>query len=301
LLENIDQFDPGAYQTIKKSYLGEETSQLLLSASDSVESLIAGALKSIGAASSNAKDYGSSLEGFSGDLENADPKEIAGLVAKAMAGTKDVMARKAKLEADLHDSGSRIEALRDSLDDACRVSETDGLTGLPNRRAFDLGFEAEIDRACEEGTPLTLLMTDVDHFKKFNDTFGHRVGDEVLKIVGRVMKSLLKGRDTPARYGGEKSCVILSTTEVPGGIAVAEQIRKSIGAKALKSARTLQSYGQITMSIGCAKLNKTDTAETLIELADAALYFAKHNGRNRTCSEVDLAKAAGAGALRKAS
>ncbi|MGZ0187266.1 MAG: GGDEF domain-containing protein [Alphaproteobacteria bacterium] len=298
LLENIDQFDPGAYQSIKNSYLGEETSQLLQSASDSVESLIAGALTSIGAASSNVKDYGSSLEGFSGDLEKADPKEIRSLVAKVMADTKDVMTRNAKLEADLQTSGSRIEALRDSLDDARRASETDGLTGLPNRRAFDLGFEAEIDRAREDRTPLTLLMTDVDHFKKFNDTFGHRVGDEVLKLVGRVMKSLLKGRDTPARCGGEEFCVILPTTGVPGGIAVGEQIRKAIGAKALKSARTGQSYGQITLSIGCATLNETDTADTLIERADAALYYAKNNGRNRTCSEIDLAES---GAFKQAS
>lgn len=288
LLEDIDRFDPGSYNNIKQSYLGEETTQLLQTASDSVEAMIASALTSIGEASNSARDYGDALEGFSGGIAGAGPEEMRQMVASVLAETKTVMAKNAKLEAELNDAGQRIENLRDSLDDARRASETDGLTALPNRRAFDLGLDAEIERAREDGTPLTLLITDVDHFKKFNDTFGHRVGDEVLKLVGRVMKSLLKGRDTPARYGGEEFCVILPTTELEGGVAVAEQIRKAIGAKALKSARTGQSYGQITLSIGCAMLRPDDSAETLIERADAALYYAKQNGRNRTNTEAHV-------------
>lgn len=292
LLESVDYFDPSAYQSIKQAFLGEETSQLLRSASDNVEALIASALTTIGSAADSAKDYGDALEDFTGNVASAEPDEVRALIAQVLQETQAVMARNRQLEAELNEAGERMETLRDSLDDARRASETDGLTSLPNRRAFDLGLDAEIDRAREDGTSLTLLVTDVDHFKKFNDTFGHRVGDEVLKLVGRVLKSLLKGRDTPARYGGEEFCVILPTTDVQGGFAVAEQIRKAISAKALKSARTGQSYGQITLSIGCAELRSDDNAGSLIERADAALYVAKQTGRNRTCTESDIAAAA---------
>ena len=292
LLENIESFDSAAFQTIKKSYLGEDASKLLMSTSDSVEATIAGALNSISAASNNAKDYGVKLEGFSGGIEGADSEQLKALVAKALLDTKDVMAKNAELEEALQEAGQRIENLRDSLDDARRASETDGLTGLPNRRAFDIGLDAEIERAREEDTSLSLLVADVDHFKRFNDTYGHRVGDEVLKLVGRIMKSMLKGRDTPARYGGEEFCVILPTTDVKGAFTVAEMLRKAIAAKALRSARTGQSFGQVTMSIGASQLHESDTAATMLDRADAALYTAKHAGRNKTCTELDLADGA---------
>lgn len=288
LLDNIDEFDPFSYNEIKQSYLGEDTNQLLQSASESVEDAIGKALHSIGAASHNAKDYGDKLAGFSGDLQGAQPEQINALVKKAMLDANEVMARNAALEQELNAATADIEKLRGNLDDARRASETDGLTGLPNRRAFDLGLDEEMARAEEDRTPLTLLIADVDHFKRFNDSFGHRVGDEVLKLVGRVMKSMLKGRDIPARYGGEEFCVILPTTELKGGITVAEQIRKTIGAKILKSAKTGQNYGNVTLSIGVACLRPTDSMESLVERADAALYFAKHSGRNRVATEQDL-------------
>jgi len=158
---------------------------------------------------------------------------------------------------------------------------------LPNRRAFDLGLEAEIVRAREDRTTLTLLITDVDHFKRFNDSYRHRLGGKVLKLVGRVMKSMLKGRDIPARYGGEEFCIILPTTDLKGGV-VAEQLRKTIAAKVLKSAKTGQSYGNVTLSIGAALLQATDTMETIVEQTDAALYLAKHSGRNRVAIVKDL-------------
>lgn len=295
LLDDIQNFDPGSYHDIKQAYLGEDTTRVLLQASDGVEALIASALSSIDAASSNARDYGDKLADFSGDLNTADSGEIRRLVAKVLADTREVMARNAELEVELKVASDRIEKLRDSLDDARRASETDGLTGLPNRRAFDLGLDAEIERARADHTPLTLLIADVDHFKKFNDSFGHRVGDEVLKLVGRVLKSMLKGRDKPARYGGEEFCMVLPTTDLAGGVAVAEQIRKAIAQKALKSARTGQSYGQVTISLGCATLAPSDTAVSMMDRADAALYLAKTYGRNRTCTQSDLDEARKAG------
>lgn len=291
LLENAGAFDPQNYEKLKGSFLSKETSELLQATSESVDSAIATALTTIDAASSNTREYSDKLAGFSGDLETADADQVRTLVADAVADAQQAMARNSELEAQLKGASERIEELRDSLEDARRASETDGLTGLPNRRAFDLGLEAEVERARADRTPLTLLIADVDHFKAFNDNFGHRVGDEVLKVVARVMKSLLKGRDKPARYGGEEFCVILPTTDLEGAMSVAEQIRQTIGAKALKSARTGKSYGQITISLGCASLTPQDSIGSLIERADAALYFAKNNGRNQVASEKEVAQA----------
>ena len=295
MLDNADEFDPKAYRDIKQAFLGEETTKILRNASDGVEAMIASALTSIDAASTNARDYGDKLADFSGGLDDASKDDIRSLVGKVLADTREVIARNASLENELKEAGEKIEKLRDSLDDARRVSETDGLTDLPNRRAFDLGLEAEMERARHDRTPLTLLIADVDHFKKFNDAYGHRVGDEVLKLVGRVLRSLVKGRDKPARYGGEEFCILLPTTDLKGAAAVAEQVRKAISAKALKSARTGQNYGQITLSLGCAALHGGDTAASLIDRADAALYLAKTYGRNRVCTEQDLDDARKAG------
>lgn len=295
MLEELDDYDPSAYLDIKQSFFGEDASQLLKTASDNVESTIASALTSIDAASSNARDYGDKLADFSGDIDMADDGQLHSKVAKLAADTREVMQRNAELENELKSASERIESLRGSLEDARRASETDGLTGLPNRRAFDLGLEAEIERARMDDAPLSLIVTDVDHFKKFNDQHGHRVGDEVLKLVSRVMRSMLKGGDKPARYGGEEFCIILPATDSQGAFAVAEQVRKAIAAKALKSARTGESYGQVTLSFGCAQVMPGDTPEGLFERADDALLMAKRTGRNRTCTEEDLGAAREAG------
>lgn len=289
MLDDQPEFDAASYLEIKRSFLGAETTELLNSASESVDSMIASALSSLDAASNNARDYGAKLADFTGCLAiDIEQDSVRKLIAGLIAETRAVMSRNTELESELTDASDRIERLRDNLEDARRASETDGLTSLPNRRAFDLGLEAEIERARQEDTPLTLLVADVDHFKRFNDTFGHRVGDEVLKLFSRILRSLLKGRDKPARYGGEEFFALLPATDLEGAHSVAEQVRKTVSVKALKSARTGQSYGQITVSIGVAELTADDTSASLIDRGDAAMYLAKTTGRNRTCTQDDL-------------
>lgn len=285
MIEQADDFNPDGYSEIKQSFLGDDPTHLIANAAEKAGSTLNYAIEMIGEASSNARDYGDRLEGFTGDISKAGPAELAALVAKLSVETKDVMTRNASLERELQVASGRIDELRDNLDDARKASETDGLTGLPNRRAYDLCIEAEIERARNEQSPLALIIADVDKFKRFNDTHGHKVGDEVLKLVGRVLRAQLKGSDRPARYGGEEFCIILPATMIEGAVAVAELVRKTIEAKSLRNARTGQSYGEITMSFGCAAFLPGDTSETLYVRADAALYAAKNTGRNRTCTE----------------
>ena len=157
------------------------------------------------------------------------------------------------------------------------LSLTDSLTGLRNRRYFELFLQAEVTRSQRYGRDLSVIMIDLDHFKKYNDTFGHPAGDEALQRVAEGIRSgARRGLDIVARYGGEEFIVILPETSVKIAFDVAEKIRNSIaGLKNVKS--------RITVSIGVAAVQGECNAEELIGQADRALYQAKHRGRNQVC------------------
>jgi diguanylate cyclase len=129
------------------------------------------------------------------------------------------------------------------------------------------------------------LLVDIDHFKRFNDTHGHRIGDQVLKIVGAKMRQMSRDVDTPARYGGEEFALLLLNAPLDAALHRADQLREALASNYLRNKATGDVYGQITVSVGVARFRATDTAETFIARADAALYQAKSDGRNRVVGE----------------
>jgi diguanylate cyclase (GGDEF)-like protein len=151
---------------------------------------------------------------------------------------------------------------------------TDSLTGLSNRRAFDRRLEEEVHRAQRYGSELSLIMTDVDHFKRYNDEYGHAAGDEVLKLVADAMAEVGRASDFVARFGGEEFVVILPETALSGAVIFAERFRRGIAAVEYP-------MGSITASLGVAELEEGESAHDLLKRADAALYAAKDAGRNR--------------------
>ncbi len=155
-----------------------------------------------------------------------------------------------------------------------RQSLTDGLTGLPNRRAFDTELERRLAEARRSGREMALCLLDIDHFKGFNDTFGHRAGDAALAGVAELLRASCRLADIPARYGGEEMALILPDTPLTGAVDVAERLRGAIAAGRLAPR-------QVTVSIGVATSTGGHSAATLIEAADRALYEAKRAGRNR--------------------
>ena len=167
-------------------------------------------------------------------------------------------------------------------------SLTDPLTTLANRKFFD----AELDRAVAEAKavyePLALLMCDVDHFKAFNDRFGHLTGDQVLRLVAISVKQIVKGQDIAARYGGEEFAIALPKTALRSAIGVADQIRRAVMNKELMKRSSGERLGRVTISIGAALLRPTDTPQSLLDRADKCLYAAKRNGRNQVVAECDL-------------
>ena len=131
-------------------------------------------------------------------------------------------------------------------------------------------------------------MIDIDHFKKINDTHGHKVGDKVLELIGQTIKGSVKGRDVPARYGGEEFIVLLPATKLEDACKLAESIRKQISSKLLKVILTQEKIGIVTISCGVGQVRDNDTIDSLMERADQALYHAKESGRDNVKSEKDL-------------
>jgi diguanylate cyclase (GGDEF)-like protein len=160
-----------------------------------------------------------------------------------------------------------------------RMATTDGLTGLLNHRTFQERMTEALQRAERHGRPLGLLLTDIDHFKNVNDTYGHPVGDLVLKNVSAVIKAQARATDTVARYGGEEFAVILEETDIPGGLQMAERIRTAVAAS---TTDTDMGPLKVTLSLGVAVFpSHGKEKHVIIERADQALYDAKHGGRNR--------------------
>lgn len=166
-----------------------------------------------------------------------------------------------------------------------RLVSLDGLTGIPNRRSFDQTLIAEWQRAYEEDTWLGLIMIDIDHFKLFNDAYGHPAGDSCLQMIAFTIRQTLKGScDFVARYGGEEFAVILPATNLEVTTTVAEKIRNRIQSLSIPHQKTTLSNGVITISLGTAAMKPREVGPTewkqLIHAADQALYIAKKRGRN---------------------
>ena len=180
------------------------------------------------------------------------------------------------------------QALQGLINSLCELSMRDGLTGVFNRRHFDDHLETLLRRAQRTLEPCSVILGDVDHFKRVNDQFGHPVGDRVLRSVAAAFAGCLRATDVIARYGGEEFVAALPDTSAAGAVKVAERIRRAV-------AEERESIGQdslsVTISLGVAAFVPGDemAAAPLLARADAELYRAKRDGRNRTCcSAADL-------------
>jgi diguanylate cyclase (GGDEF)-like protein/PAS domain S-box-containing protein len=171
---------------------------------------------------------------------------------------------------------------------------TDGLTGLANRRAFDEALEREWKRTLREGSQISLLLLDVDHFKEFNDQYGHQVGDDCLRAIAAAITGAVRASDIVARYGGEEIVVILPSANMTGAVEAAEKVRSAVETLQLSNEGNPEGRGWVTASIGVATAiarcgGTMRMPESLLLAADNALYKAKHEGRNRIATALLLA------------
>lgn len=251
----------------------------------------------------SAQGHGKKLTDFSGHLRQmtVEYPDVAALLEGVITVTKSMREENQKLETRLAASTTEISHLRRSVENIQIEAMTDTLTGINNRKFFDKVIKEYVDEAKDNGKPMALVMGDVDHFKQFNDRWGHPTGDQVLRLVAEVMKANLKGQDLLARYGGEEFAIILPGTTIDNARMLTDRIRRAIESRRLKKRRTHEDLGVVTMSMGVAALDLEDTPETLIERADACLYAAKNAGRNCVKSEGDVKRDEAAKSNRAAS
>ncbi len=273
-------------ELFKRFFTLDAEAQAIRETSERARHALGRILDQLGTVGSETDRYGQTLAGFQGELDQPlSVEELRAMVAAVAAETTAIVDRQARLQNHLLESSQQLAELRVVLDSARREALTDGLTGIANRRAFDQTLSAAMESASQDGSPLTLLMVDIDHFKRFNDTHGHLVGDHVLKLVAKVLTEGIKGRDTAARYGGEEFAVVLPQTGLANAVTLADQLRLSVGSRQIVNRARNASYGSVTLSIGVAAFRQGEDLMTFLHRADEALYAAKRAGRNQVCAE----------------
>jgi diguanylate cyclase len=246
------------------------------------EAIMAGLLEEVDGMSANAGVYGGRLKDLSVNLKAVDGKQaVRGMISQILGETTKMLARAQHLEGELNQSSEQMATLKGDLASARREANIDDLTRIANRRCFDYELPKATTQAEAEREPMCLLMADIDHCKAFNDNYGHQVGDQVLRLVARILTSCVKGRDLVARYGGEEFALILPQTGLVGARKLADQICRTVATHRVSVKATGRDLGRVTLSIGCAQHRWGETAAELLRRADRALYQAKRAGRNR--------------------
>jgi diguanylate cyclase len=192
-----------------------------------------------------------------------------------------------KLEAQFDTSKSQIKQLRVEMRNIAVASLTDPVTGLANRKLLERSLQKAIAAAVESGKPLSVVIGGIDHFKRFNDSWGHVIGDQVLQLVAQTLKNNVRPEDTVARYGGEQFAVVLPDATLKAAYAMADHVRHLIMSREIVKRSTDQDLGRVTVSFGVVSARAYDTINTLVARADTCLYAAKCNGRNRVIDETD--------------
>jgi diguanylate cyclase len=268
----------------------QDVNERISSVSERMTARITDVHDAIDSALLSATAFSGSLQSARSDLEGEITLERVRLMASDLLKETRLMEdTNRRLEQKLETSRSEIAALQRDLDEVRRESMLDPLTKIYNRKCFDEGLLRLIGEANQGKQPLCLLLVDIDHFKRFNDTYGHQTGDQVLRLVAMTLKSNIKGKDIVARYGGEEFAAILPSTDLEGAVIVADNIRKAIQAKELLKRSTNEKLGRITASFGVALYQHHESPSAIIERADRCLYAAKRAGRNRVFSETELA------------
>jgi len=255
-----------------------------------VKKLVTTLFDKITGMATNTQNFSSSLEKYNIVLkQNPNIETITKLIVNLIDDTDSVLESNKSMESSLKDMSKEVDILRDDLQVLNKKAFTDKLTAVPNRSACDKEINKLLDCYHDEQQTFSLLLIDIDHFKKFNDTHGHAVGDRVLKYVASIMTGSIKGDDMLARYGGEEFVALLPNTSYANAIAVGNNIRKKVSSNNLVDNKTQKKIlGHVTISIGVATMEARDNNESIMERADKALYLAKEKGRDQVVGEQDL-------------
>ncbi|MFK7913101.1 MAG: GGDEF domain-containing protein [Pseudomonadales bacterium] len=285
LLERGEQFSPDRCEDIYQRHFLDSIRAEVDGIQGEMRKRVEAVLRELGGLGSDMDHYSEVLEDCGKQLtDGLDAEDLKKLVVVLAKETHKTRERSGQVENSLQDMSAELNRLRAQVDKLSRDSRTDPLTRIANRRVFDRSIRTMVEESEREGAPLSLIMVDIDHFKLFNDTHGHQVGDDVLRFVALEMRACVKGRDLLARYGGEEFAVLLPSTPYAGALRLAEQIRAMVEAQPMEDVRGRGNY-PVTISLGVAEHRSGEPIEEFIGRGDKALYAAKAKGRNRVQGE----------------
>ena len=287
LLGNKRKFDASINRELYITYINPQArSSLTGDFPEQLRSVIAGAKQFLDTAIADNRTQITALDDVSSQVQaTSDPRPI---FEKLVAELSKAAARASTLELNFVKTSQELDKIRDSLKIAEQRSNTDALTGLANRRSLDEFLRSAQIAAMEKGEALSVFMIDIDHFKKFNDNYGHQVGDQVLRLVAKILQDNAREIDLAARFGGEELIAVFPGADLITCAEVAERVRRRISEGRLTRRATGQEISGVTVSIGVAQFRLAESAEAMIERCDRALYQAKRSGRNRTTTEDEI-------------
>jgi diguanylate cyclase len=289
MLDKGETFSEETNESLYEHFCAEKDENHLKDLRDDLQQVLATILKEVTELTGQTEKYESFISGSAKILsDNPSPGEVKNIVKTIIDETKTLGSYGKTVQTKLVETTDVLETLKRDFELVKTEALVDFLTGIPNRKAFDQALTEWITEATSDTESLSLLLIDIDHFKRFNDEYGHLIGDYVLKFVVKKIRELVKGRDFLARFGGEEFAVILPRTPLIGAQTVAENIRSYFAQAKLKEIATFKSLGKISVSIGIACYRVGESPETFISRSDQALYCAKNAGRNRVATESDI-------------
>jgi diguanylate cyclase len=264
-----------------RKHIAELDEDLVERVSNGFQKIMTDMSESASEAGDHANHFGNALEKWSEDLTNPQAGEEAGTDV-LLRQTREMQGSIAALNLRLDESRREIGQLRQEVSKAREDALADGLTGLMNRRGFDLALTACLTKPeSDDQDGPSLLLIDIDHFKRVNDSYGHLFGDKVIRAMAQILKNNVKGKDTAVRYGGEEFVILLPDTPLDGAHHLAETIRSAVERFRIKRTDSNEAVATITVSLGVASYRDGESGNDLVARADAAMYASKKQGRNR--------------------
>ena len=286
LTSNSTKFESKICEELyERFFTSTGSEQKIQSTTEKASQILTTLISSIQKMGTDTSSFSDTLDSASKGLKDVSNTEDLSKMIQTLAQASDTMMEQNRaLETKLQKSKETIDTLNRDLDSLNREVLRDGLTGIANRRAFDVSIRQFMAECMEKGSDLNLMMIDIDFFKKFNDSFGHQVGDQVIKLLARTLTDCVRDLGLPARYGGEEFAVLLTKANRHKAEEIATLIRETMASRSIKNRTTGESLGKITVSIGLTDYRMGESSSELIERADQALYKAKHTGRNKVIS-----------------